>query len=224
MAVTIPSLITIGWVVRNRAETGIWTLSGIGLYNLCYFRAGGVLWYRTGHDFGRIQIQLAKDVGLAAPQEFISAKTHRLMAQKCLEIFRSDPAATLIMTARCLLYIAVVPDRLFLNRILGTKGGATKGVPASAELSFKFTDMVRSPLLTALVMIQLPLLGSIWLGALMSLRKCRERPFRDQIELGFILLIALTLIVLAAGPEASARLRTPAMPLLSILAAVGWFG
>jgi hypothetical protein len=224
MAVMIPSLITFGWMVRNRTETGIWTLSGIGLYNLYYFRAGGVLWYRTGHDFRRIQVQLAKDVGLAAPQEFISPKTHRLMTQRALEIFRSDPAATLIMTARSLLYITVVPDRLYLNRILATRGGGTRNVAASAEVSMKITEMMRSPLLTGLVIIQLPLLGLIWLGALMSLRKLRERTFHDQIELGFIFLIALTLLLLAAGPEASARLRTPAMPFLSILAGVGWFG
>jgi hypothetical protein len=40
----------------------------------------------------------------------------------------------------------------------------------------------------------------------------------------YLLCIALVMLVLAAGPEAIARYRSPAMPFLAMAAGVGWSG
>jgi hypothetical protein len=38
----------------------------------------------------------------------------------------------------------------------------------------------------------------------------------------YLLIIALVMLFLAAGPEAIARYRAPAMPFLAMVAGVGW--
>jgi hypothetical protein len=39
-----------------------------------------------------------------------------------------------------------------------------------------------------------------------------------------MVLIAIVMLIVAAGPEATARFRVPAMPFLAMAAGIGWVG
>jgi 4-amino-4-deoxy-L-arabinose transferase-like glycosyltransferase len=225
LAFAIPSLMAFGWMTRNDRTTGVYTLSSVGPLNLYYFRAAGVVWYRGDKSFQSVQEDLGREIGWPrenfeeAPTSLESAMIHRAYG-----ILRNDPLASIIMTLRCLGWLAIVPLRGSLNEFLGTNAGASSYFAASGNVTARIQELVRSPLLTVLVVLQLLLMGLVWVGVVRSLFRFGRKSTTERVLLLTPFIFALILLGLSAGPEAMARYRMPVIPLLAILAAVGWFG
>ena len=84
--------------------------------------------------------------------------------------------------------------------------------------------MLRSPLLSVFVAVQVPLTIFMWIGVGITLKQIRRQP-RGQLPLILIALgVAFVMLLIGAGPQAIARFRLPAVPFLAILAGVGWSG
>jgi hypothetical protein len=226
LAFAIPALAGVGWAARNHARTGVWTLSTDAAIDLYYFKAGGVIWYRGHQDFPAVMDDLARRLGLPDARDYPDAPAAlepRLIADSA-RILLHDPVGALAMTLRSFVWLAVVPDRGGLNELLGTRAGATSYLAATGELRARFHQLLRSPLLTVLVILQLALIAFTWIGVALALVRLYGTSARDIAVVLIPLGVALAMILMASGAEAYARYRMPAIPLLAILAGIGWSG
>lgn len=222
----IPAGATAGWMARNAACTGVWTLSSDIAIDLYYFKAGGVVWYRSDGGFVAAQNRLARAIGLPNASDYPDTPVtlQNEMLSRALRIFIRYPAATLIMTARCMAWLAIVPDRGSLNELLGTHGGAASYLAATSNIEERIRQLLRSPLLTVLVVLQLMLNSFVWLGIARVLVGLRGKSIRHKAFVLIPLGVALAMMATAAGAEAYARYRMPAIPMLVMLAGIGWSG
>jgi hypothetical protein len=223
-AAAVPLLMMAVWMGRNSSVDGIWTLSTVGVYNLYYFRSAGVLSYTTGTSLTEVQNMLAKGLGLSHPSPFLSSSVYHEMVRRSVHILLSNAFATAVLSFRILIWLAIVPDRANLNAILGTNARSSQFLVASSDIVLRLKDLLHSPTLTILVLLQIALVAFVWIGVGRAITAIRGGTRRDRVMLMYLLCIALVMLVLAAGPEAIARYRSPAMPFLAMLAGVGWSG
>jgi 4-amino-4-deoxy-L-arabinose transferase-like glycosyltransferase len=223
VAFCIPATLMTAWIIRNGKETGIWTLSTAGAFQLYYYRAAGVVWYRTGENILELHGRFAHDVGLTNATYYLPPSVYNQMIHNALEIMGADPVATVVMTLRCFVWVAVVPDRVNLSEFLGLKAGAAQTFhPASGDMLVRLDNLFHSPVLTVLIGFQIIPVFFTWIGVMLAVWGLRNRSWHEAAYVLYPLMIALFLILLAAGPDGVARHRMPAMPLLAMLAGVGW--
>jgi hypothetical protein len=221
-AVVIPVVMMTMWAARNARLGGICTLSTIGIYNLYYFRSAGVLAYTTGNSLTEVQNLLARDLGLSRPSPFLSPPVYDEMVRRSVHILLSNAPATAVLFFKILIWLAIVPDRANLNAILGTNARSSQFLVASSDIVLRLKDLLHSPTLTILVLLQMVLIAFMWIGVGRAMIGIRGRTRQEAVMLVYLLSIALVMLVLAAGPEAIARYRSPAMPFLAMVAGVGW--
>jgi hypothetical protein len=224
LLISLPVLLVIGWRQRNLRVAGIDTYSTVGTFNLYNYRAAGTVAYATGRSLQ--DVWRTWDPG--GPQ---ASATH------AIEIILQHPVAFASMTAESFVYVALVPDRSPLAVLLSI--GAEKGVedPGSFRIyntadslersplytltSLYRNELYSSPLFTTLIVFQICAIAAIWLG----IARAVAQSFRGNAfdyRLVFFLSVALLMLVLASGPEASDRFRIPAIPFLAIVSAIGW--
>jgi 4-amino-4-deoxy-L-arabinose transferase-like glycosyltransferase len=223
-AFALPAILMGGWMARNAARAGTWTLSTNVAINLYYFNAGGVVRYISDKSFPEVMDGLARDVGLPDARDYpdTPAGLAPQMASRGLRILLHHPIATFILTARTFAWLVLVPDRGSLNELLGTDAGATSYLAATAQLGERIRQLLRSPLLTTLVTIQFALIVVTWIGVGGALASLGGRTAREAALILIPFSVALSVMILAAGAEAYARYRMPAAPFLAMLAGVGW--
>jgi len=221
-AFLLPALIAGSWVIRNGRSTGIWALSTIGAIDLYYYRAGGIVWSREGGTLADAINSLAHAPGLPKPSEYYSPELYHDTIRRSIRILTADPIATVRMTIRSFLWLTIVPDRSDLNVFLGLRGGTSVTYPAAEGITRRLHDLFHSRTLTALIILEVLMMIFVWVGVVRAVLAL----IRGQTTPAFLLLIplavAMLMLVLAAGPEATARMRTPAIPFLAMLAGVGW--
>src|SRR5713101_7559358 len=221
-AIAIPALMMTVWAARNAHLGGICTFSTITVYNLYYYRSAGVLAYTTGTSLAEVQNLLARDLGLSHPSPFLTPPVYHEMLRGSLHILLSNTLATAVLSFRILIWLAIVPDRANLNAILGTNARSSQFLVASSDIVLRLRDLLHSPALTILVLLQMALIAFMWIGVGRAIIGIRGRRRQDAVVLMYLLSIALVMLVLAAGPEAIAPYRSPAMPFLAMVAGVGW--
>jgi hypothetical protein len=120
-------------------------------------------------------------------------------------ILRSNALATVVLSFRILIWLAIVPDRANLNAILGTNAKSSQFLVASSDVVLRLKDLLHSPTLTILVLLQMALIAFLWIGVGRAIIGILGRTRQDTVMLMYLLCIALVMLVLAAGPEAIAR-------------------
>jgi hypothetical protein len=83
--------------------------------------------------------------------------------------------------------------------------------------------MLRSPTLTILVMFEAVLTLLLWVGIATALVRCVRNSDGSRLWTLYLTCAAVLLLILAAGGEADVRFRAPVLPLLAIVAAIGYF-
>jgi hypothetical protein len=179
LAMSIPGFVVFGWTFRNHQRGGMWTFTTEGAYNLYYYNTAGVLWYRNGGSLTKLQADLARAVGASGPSEFVSPAAHQEMLKRGLSALSSDPIATVAMTARFFLWLAIVPDRGNLNAILGTNARASTFLLASENLTLRVKEMLRS-LLTIIVAVQVTFVFFTWVELGSPLRVFADKTIRGS--------------------------------------------
>jgi hypothetical protein len=225
LACAIPSIFTLCWMVRNHHRTGVCTLSTVGSLNLYFYRAAGIVWFRGDKSFPAVQEEFGRALGWPM-RDFSDAppSLEPAMKQRALRIIRKDPVAFILMTMRCLLWLMVVPERADLNGFLGTNAGATSYPAASSNIGARIQEMRRSWPLTALVASQFLITILVWIGVgRMLTGLCNKSAVETRMIL-FMLMLTMGFLGLASGAESVARFRLPVIPLLAVLAAIGWSG
>jgi 4-amino-4-deoxy-L-arabinose transferase-like glycosyltransferase len=220
----LPLLTIAGWSIRNRDVSGIATPSSIGASNFFYYRAGGTIAFSSGSPW------------LGATRQLGSPPMSELTADAFV-IIAHHPVAFAEMTAWSLLFVAVAPVRTPLNHILGVQQSfpvqdpgsiRLRGALASFAASPRATliavyrhEFEASPALAALTVLQIVAVILLWLGVIAGLSFASIRSYRGSCILIFAA-SAMVLMLLASGPEGTARLRIPALPFLAMLAGLGW--
>jgi hypothetical protein len=222
-----PVLCGTAWTLRNYSVARVTAISTIGSLNFFYYRAVGTLAFASGTGW-------AETLARTQPLRNVD-----LSAQAC-RIILHHPFAFIAMTLWSFIYLCWVPDRAPLAQFLGIPSVLGVEDPGSvriealihklwagnfAELSIVPAQELRSSIvLLLLVALQLVMIGFTWAGVTLALKKhARLRSPLGRCVL-FAFAIAMLTLLLASGPEAVARFRIPATPLLAFLAGVGWFG
>jgi hypothetical protein len=231
---TIPILAVIGWSIRNTRLTGFRGFSTIGVVNLCYYRAVGVRSIVTGASFASEQLRLAQEVqrieGQARSGPIPAAAVGQIERDAIGTLLR-HPIDALAMTAESFLFVAIVPDRSNLDGTFSIEGGGlpagqaglNQGSPSWSRVRTRLNTIMRSWKITALVGVQLLITLLVWLGVLLAVRHVKMIS-ASVVWVFFPLVISSSLLLLASGPEATSRMRMPVVPILAMVAAVGWFG
>ncbi len=221
-ALAIPVMVMAAWSERNRQASGIFTMSAIGVYNLYFYRAPGLLAFESGKSMEYEQGVLLRRLHLASPADvrFITPALYHEMLHRSLAIILNRPLDFAAVTLRSLVWQALAPDRAHLLPYVET---ASAPDSYSASVDQRLQRTLRSPLMSILIFAQFVFLLFIWSGVARALWRLKTFHRRDVTIVLIAVGVALTLLALAAGPEAQARFRIPAIPMIALVAAFGWF-
>jgi hypothetical protein len=151
----------------------------------------------------------------------------------------AHPVAFAEMTAWSLLYLCVVPDRGPLSHLLGVQRSFSVEDPGSMRVRSALERIGEAPraairsifraefdssmTLVLLIAFQLATAAFLWTGVAFALWHWWGGSYEDTCLVS-LLGAAFVLLIIASGPEATARFRVPAMALLAMIAGVGWLG
>jgi hypothetical protein len=224
LLLSLPALAIVGWSVRNDVVAGIAAPSSIGATNLFYYRAGGTLAFSSGsgwfHALGRM-----------------GSRPQAELTSGAVSIIEHHPIAFVAMTMWSFTFLALVPVRTPLNHVLGLQQTFPVQDPGSIRLRDALASMPTSPraalatiyrdefdgslVIAGLIILQVLLAALLWIGVIAGLALASIRSYRGKCILIFAGM-AIVLQLLASGPEATARMRIPALPFLAIIAGIGW--
>jgi hypothetical protein len=213
LTVAVPASTIVVWTARNYDCCQLASFSAVPAASLYYYRAAGVLSYESGHEVSSEIKQLEQAEGQSlvrvtdgdpdAPSP-MTATMARQMTARARAIISQDPVAYIAVTAVRFAYLA------FWSVL----------VPTSAARH----SAMKTLLANVLVLAQLLVSAGLWAGVVLAIRDWTRNITRRTSLVLLPLAVALLMLGLAAGPEANARFRVPAVPALAILGAVGWIG
>jgi hypothetical protein len=223
LLLSLPGLALVGWSLRNDMVAGLAAPSSIAATNLFYYRAGGTLAFSSGSGW----LNELKTMGSQPRGELTS---------DAFSIIVHHPVAFAAMTAWSFGYLTVVPVLTPLSHILGLRNAFVVQDPGSIRLRDSIArimtsprvafaaiyrnELDSSPVITILVIGQLLLLFCLWIGFAYGLSFASLASYQGRCVL-IVAATAFLLLLLASGPEATARMRIPAMPFLAIVAGIG---
>ncbi len=203
--VAIALVLPVGWAIRNRVQTGTYTVSSIGGINMLTYRAAGVLAIEDGGDFradmndersGLVEDaddQIQETLGISDAQELPLPVRSREYARFGWRVVRQHPLAFLQLTIRGVLVNLFDSDW-----------------DAIAEVT-AISPTIIEPLLEAFPVI-IFIFATIGTIALWS----------SDRSLALLILITVAYFIgVSAGGEAESRFRVPVIPHLAIAAAAG---
>jgi hypothetical protein len=231
LAFGIPLIIIAGWAARNYESERYPGLSTVGAINMYYYRAANVVARQEGTGLEATWKLLGTRLGV--PYERIyradvqsAALAHR-MNSLAFKVLVAHPTETLLMTAQASIYLAVTPMRSPVARMIGTVGSSEGNGLNAGTLTIKrvrdtLMTVLQSPLLTAMVLLQVVLTLFLWVGIVLAAIHCLRADVNYRLWVLYLLVTGAVLVVLAAGGEADVRFRSPAIPLLAAVAALGY--
>ena len=199
------ALLPIGWAVRNKMETNVFTLSTVSGINMLQHRAAAALAIFDDYEFASALADRQDEVIEAANDE-IQRREHIDDADDL------DPA----VRAR---YYGEIGTRIALRHPLALAFVIVRGVLVNLFDSNwgAMSDVSRIP--ESIVELSL----SAWTAATIAFA-CVGAVALWRIDRRFTILLLATIayfIIISAGSEAEARFRVPVMPLIAVAAAAG---
>src|SRR5208283_2841447 len=111
LAFAIPIAAMLAWTARNHRVAGVDAMSADSAVTIFYYNASGVLAYATHRPFQEASSKLAHEIGWQGDPSAIPFTFSRAMIQQSFKTFAEHPYATLVVTVRGLILVAIVPDR-----------------------------------------------------------------------------------------------------------------
>jgi hypothetical protein len=152
------------------------------------------------------------------------------MKRLAIKVLLNNPWEAAMITAQGTVYTMIVPDRRMLARLLRVPGydreltvGLNGGAPSAGRVGDEFRKVLQSPALTAFLLFQMAVTVLVWAGIGRALLWCIQGSAEYRMWIMYLTAVALLFIFAAAGGEASVRFRVPVVPLLAIVAALGFF-
>ena len=231
-AFAIPMLTVVGWSARNYAVSGYFGISTGGPISLYFFRAAQVVARENGDGLLETQGAMGRRLGVGMDRiydaDVQSAALARRMNRLAEEVLLAHPMEALAMTLENTVYIALFPMRTQVAYLVGTSGGSagwglSAGAPSVTRFRAELGKMLRSPTLSALIAFQVLMELAMWAGVIWALFQCLRAPADYRVWTLYLTLVAMVLLVIGAGGEADVRFREPVVPLLAVVAALGYF-
>jgi len=97
------------------------------------------------------------------------------------------------------------------------------GAPSATRFRTELGKVLGSPMLSALIGFQMLMIIAMWGGVIWALLRCLHAPADYRVWTVYLTLVSIVLLVTGAGGEADVRFRIPVVPLLAIVAALGYF-
>jgi hypothetical protein len=232
IAFAIPLLMTLGWSARNYAVSGYFGLSNEGPINLYFFRAAQVVARENGAGLLQTQDEMGRRLGVGMDRIYDASVQSDALARRmdrlAVDVLLDHPMETLAMTLENAAYIALFPMRTQVAYVFGTSGGSpgwglSSGAPSADRFTVELRKLLGSPALSVLVAFQVLMILAMWTGVIWALRRCLHAPIDYRVWTLYLTSVATVLLVTGAGGEADVRFREPAVPLLAIVAALGYF-
>ncbi len=213
----LPAAAVIGWTHRNVSCCHLHTIASIGADDLYRFKAAAVVAFSEHKTFDLAQHQL----DLALPPNVRCDTDPGEVERRAIQIFRERPVALALVTAKGVAVLLFVPAGSVLSRMLGLEWRASNPGGYKDDIQPVLSSLSSDPGMLALVVFQIAQCILVAVGIIFALINLRGMS-KAQREL--VLLCAVMAIVLLApnaGGSAKFRTRTPAAPVMVILAAIG---
>ena len=233
IVVSIPLLAATLWIARNKQLTGVPTFSLIGSYNAYYYEAGGIEAYLRDSSLDAEQIRLAREIRAPTPPSpWKSNDVYRKLDSAAMTVILAHPVTFALLTAEDFVLLLTMPQRRPFKPLKITSDVGPSRIrnaisrfvvsPLSTLHDVIDSEFDSSPMLVALALLQVAFTCFTLGGVVMALMQMANLNSGPRIFVWFPLLVAFVLLLSAAGPEADARLRLPAIPLLVMVSAIGW--
>lgn len=232
LAFAIPAMIVGGWSARNYYVARYPGFSTVGAINMYYYRAADIVARRQGILLAATRQTFGTRLGV--PYERIyearvqSPGLVRRMDRMGLQVVEAHPLEAAVMTLQGSAYLALSPIRSPLAAMMGTAGASTgdglnAGAPSAARIRNTLRKMLQSPALTAAVLFEGLLTLLLWIGIVRAAVGLAKGGPEYRVWVIYLTIAGILLMVLAAGGEADVRFRAPVIPLLAVVAALGYF-
>jgi hypothetical protein len=230
IAFALPALTVCAWSARNYKVAGYPGLSTVGAVNLYFYRAANVVARERNERLEVAQADFADRIR----EPFLSVyETHsidlvRRLNRLAIRILLRHPFEIFAITAQSTAYMALSPMRAPLAYLLGIPTGPpslglSAGAPSLARVRAVLQGLLESPALTVLEAFQVLMVAITWIGVARALLRWREASTEYRMWSLYLFGLAVLMLALAAGGEADVRFRVPAVPLLAVVAGLGYF-
>jgi hypothetical protein len=246
LALCLSSVTLIGWSYRNYERRGIWTfctLPAIGIYT---YQSAWVLAYDTGRSFEEVQAELIRtmprignsksretlsdrfdaDPAYANQSEDLWSNTYdadpKEMEKRGARIVLEHPWMLAAADFKGLLRTCFFVQRYGLSYFFVSPRLDLGRAGAGLSLRGQLLLTLSYPWLSFLLIVELAVLASTWIGVIMTLALTYQGRFRPIGPIFIPLCVAMLLLAASAGPLSEDRYRVPAMPMLAMVAAFGW--
>lgn len=232
IAFVLPTLTVIGWSARNYAESGYFGVSTEGAISLYFFRATEVVARENDAALLPTQDAMGQRLGVGMDRiydaDVQSPALVNRMDRMAENVLLAHPIETALMTLESAIYLALFPMRTQVANLVGTSGGSTgwglsSGAPGAGRFKSELDKVLGSPVLSALIAFQMLMLLAMWAGVVWALLRCLRASHNYRVWVFCLTLVSMVLLVVGAGGEADVRFREPVVPLLAIVAALGYF-
>jgi len=204
IAFTISALLLpVGWGLRNRAKTGVFTIASIAGTNMLMHRAAGALAIMDDYEFPD---------ALRDRQNELLEQGHELV-----ERAEHVPDATELPHAVQAKYYGALGRRVFLQHPIGAAMITLRGI----EMNLLDSDADAMAMVCRIPesIVQMSLDAFTHIECFLAIVGLFVMWRRDRALAAFVALTLLYFIVISAGAESEARFRVPLMPLYAIAAA-----
>ncbi len=209
---------------------GYFGLSTVPAINLYYYRAAAVIAHHNGITLDDAQRLLSHN-GLVSYYQIYEARNQSLAIENQLDavakrILVTYPIQTIEVTLEGTLYNAIAPMRSELSAwmLIGNRESGLNALNMTAGAMRSLSrKLLSSPLMALLVGFQLLMTLTIWFGVAVALWRSLRASYEYRIWCVYLAVIGVMFVTLAGGGEASQRFRMPVVPLLAIVAGLGFF-
>jgi 4-amino-4-deoxy-L-arabinose transferase-like glycosyltransferase len=246
LVLCLPSVVLIGWSYRNYERRGIWTFCTVPAIGIYAYQGAWVVAHETGRSFDDVQAELIRTMPRLGNSKSGDMLSDRLVADSAYlnqsedlwsRTYDADPVEMKKRGARIVLehpwLLAVADFKGLLRTCFWVQRYALSYFFVSPRLDLgreeaglgirrQLLSALSYPWLSFLLIAELAMLTSIWLGVIMTLALNYRRLFRPIGPIVIPLCVAILLLAASAGPLSEDRYRVPAMPMLAMIAAFGW--
>jgi hypothetical protein len=246
LALSLPSVVLIGWSYRNYERRGIWTFCSVPAIGIYAYQGAWVLAHETGRSFEEVQAELirtAPHLGNSKSREMLNGRFDAdpayanqsedlwsnvydadpvEMKKRGVQIVLEHPWMLAFANFRGLLRTCFFVQRYALSHFFVGPHldlGREKG---NLSIRSQILSTLSYPWLSFLLVAEFAALTSIWIGAIMALALTYRTRFRPIAPILIPLCVTILLLAASTGPLSEDRYRVPAMPMLAMIAAFGW--
>jgi hypothetical protein len=227
MAAVLAIAPVLAWSARNERVANSFTLSTDGPINFYYYLGGAILAAHSHSSIAEQQQSLERQAGVSNWLE-TPAVLDGFMIRRTAGIIAKHPFTTLRVELFSFLRLALAPEEAWVRGWLNLKDLPYMGEPWYLHMSARARDILQHPVLFLLLLWQVAWLVFVWIGVCrISVLLFTPRAHLNQgarTAIAIMLGVVGVLFVLSApsGSATAGRLRVAFVPLLAMLAAMGW--